>query len=59
MIEVSGLSGDITFVVYDDVNRNMDERRLVKWANQCGHLSVLRVATNQDLDAQRGIHEQR
>ena len=34
MIEVFGLSGDITFIVYDDVIRNVDEPRLAKWANQ-------------------------
>jgi hypothetical protein len=50
MIEVPGLSSDITFVVYDDVSRNMDEPSLAKWANQsnvclqCRHMTLLRVA---------------
>jgi hypothetical protein len=33
MIKVDGMSGDITFFVYDKVSRNMDEERLAKWAN--------------------------
>jgi hypothetical protein len=30
MVEVSGLPGGITFVVYDDVSRNVNEPKLAK-----------------------------
>jgi hypothetical protein len=40
MIEVSGLSDDITFVVYDDVIRNVDEPGLAKWANQTNTAAI-------------------
>ena len=40
MIEVSCLSGDIIFVAYDDVIRNVDEPRLAKWANHTNTAAI-------------------
>ena len=52
MIEMSGLSGDITFVIYDDVSRNVDEPRLAKWVNQ----SKTRAFTMSPRDPIAGFH---